>query len=144
MQQALDDVGIRVILSTPDRAGAIRDIYQTYAFDLSVSNNVAYSDPLMRSTMLYTTDNITGTPFRNASGYSNPEVDRLVGEAAREMDPARRVQLLHRVQRIAAEDLPVLVLAYKRNMTFAHRTVRNHSVRPEWMYDSWKDLWLAA
>jgi ABC-type transport system substrate-binding protein len=60
------------------------------------------------------------------------------------MDPARRVQLLHRVQHIAAEDLPVLVLAYKQNMTFAQRAVRNHSVRPEWMYDSWKDLWLAA
>lgn len=144
MQQALDDVGIRVTLSTPDRAGAIRDIYQSYAFDLSVSNNVAYADPLMRSTMLYTTDNITGTAFRNASGYSNPELDRLVAEAAREMDPARRVQLLHRVQHIAAEDLPVLVLAYKQNMTFAQRSVRNHSVRPEWMYDSWKDLWLAA
>jgi hypothetical protein len=54
------------------------------------------------------------------------------------------VQLLHRVQHIAAEDLPVLVLAYKQNMTFAQRAVRNHSVRPEWMYDSWKDLWLAA
>lgn len=144
MQQALDDVGIRCNILTPDRAGAIRDIYQSYAFDLSVSNNVAYVDPLMRSTMLYTSDNITGTPFRNASGYSNPELDRLVVEAARELDPARRLELLRRVQHIAAEDLPVLVLAYKQNMTFAHRRVRNHSVRPEWMYDSWKDLWLAS
>jgi peptide/nickel transport system substrate-binding protein len=144
LQQALDDVGIRANLTTPDRAGAIREIYQAYAFDLSVSNNVSYADPLMRSTMLYTTENITGTPFRNASGYSNPELDRLVAEAAREMDAAKRVQLLHRVQRIAAEDVPVLVPAYKQNMTFAHRRVRNHSMRPEWMYDAWKDVWLDA
>jgi peptide/nickel transport system substrate-binding protein len=92
--------------------------------------------------MLYTTANITGTAFRNASGYSNPEVDRLVDEAAKELDEAKRRDLLHRVQRITAEDLPVLVLAYKQNMTFAQRRVRNHSARPEWMYDSWKDLWL--
>lgn len=144
LQQALEDVGIKANISMPDRAGAIREIYQSYAFDLSVSNNVSYSDPLMRSTMLYTTENITGTPFRNASGYSNPEVDRLVADAARELDQARRAALLRRVQHIVAEDLPVLVLAYKQNMTFAHRRVQHHSARPEWMYDSWKDLWLTG
>lgn len=142
IQQALGDVGIKATIVTPDRAGAIRDIYQSYAFDLSVSNNVSYADPLMRSTMLYTTENITGTAFRNASGYSNPEVDRLVAEAGRELDQAKRVALLHRVQKITAEDLPVLVLAYKQNMTFANRRVQAHSNRPEWMYDSWKDVWL--
>ncbi len=142
IQQALEDVGIKANLTSPDRAGSIRTIYTEYAFDLAISNNVSYSDPLMRSTMLYTTTNITGTAFRNSSGYSNPEVDRLVDEAAKETDATRRRDLLHRVQRITAEDLPVLVLAYKQNMTFAQRRVQNHSARPEWMYDTWKDLWL--
>lgn len=143
LQQALGDVGIKVNIVSADRAGAIRQIYQQWDFDLSVSNNVSYADPLMRSTMLYTTANIARTPFRNVSGYSNPELDRLVDEAAKELDPAKRVALLNRVQQIAAEDLPVLPIAYKQNMTFAHKRVRNHSSRPEWMYDSWKDVWLA-
>ncbi len=142
LKQVLEEVGIGVTLLTPDRAGAIRQIYTNYEFDLSISNNVAYADPLMRSFMLYTTSNITGTPFRNASGYSNPALDRLVDQAAVELDPAKRRQMLHEVQRIAAEDLPVFVIAYKRNMTLAHRSVQEHSNRSEWMYDTWKDLWL--
>jgi peptide/nickel transport system substrate-binding protein len=140
LKQVLEEVGIGVTLQTPDRAGAIRQIYTNYEFDLSISNNVAYADPLMRSIMLYTTSNITGTPFRNASGYSNPALDRLVADAAVELDGARRRQILDEVQRIAAEDLPVYVIAYKRNMTLAHRNVQDHSIRPEWMYDTWKDL----
>ncbi len=142
LKQVLEEVGIGVTLQTPDRAGAIRQIYTDFDFDLAISNNVAYADPLMRSIMLYTTENITRTPFRNASGYSNPALDRLVADAAVEMDAARRREMLNEVQRIAAEDLPVFVVAYKRNMTFALRTVQGHSSRPEWMYDSWKDVWL--
>lgn len=143
VQQALEEVGIAVQVVTPDRGGAIAQIYREYAFDLSISNNVSYVDPLMRSVMLYTTDNITGTPFRNASGYSNPEMDRVVEAAAVETDEARRLALLHEFQAIALEDLPVLVVAFRHNMTLAQPKVRNHSIRPEWMYDTWKDLWLA-
>jgi peptide/nickel transport system substrate-binding protein len=142
LKQVLEEVGIGVTLMTPDRAGAIRQIYTNYEFDLTISNNVSYADPLMRSIMLYTTSNITATPFRNASGYSNPTLDKLVAEAAVETDVARRRTTLDEVQRIAAEDLPVYVIAYKRNMTLAHRSVQEHSILPEWMYDTWKDLWL--
>ena len=142
LQQSLGDVGIKVAIVTPDRAGAIKQIYSDYDFDLSISNNVSYADPLQRSVMLFTTANIIKTPFRNASGYSNPVLDKLVDDAANEMDATRRVDMLRRVQMIVAEDLPVLVMAYKRNMNFARDYVRAHSNRPEWMYDSWKDVWL--
>ena len=142
LKQALEQVGIAVDLQTPDRAGAIRQIYTDYDFHLSISNNVSYADPLMRSTMVYTTDNITKTPFRNASGYSNPALDNLVSSASVETDATKRRAMLDDVQRIAAEDVPVLVIAYKRNMTIASKSVKNHSLRPEWMYDSWKDVWL--
>jgi peptide/nickel transport system substrate-binding protein len=142
LKQALEQVGVGLDLQTPDRAGAIRQIYSDNDFDLSISDNVSYADPLIRSTMVYTTENITKTPFRNASGYSNPALDNLVARASTETDAARRRALLDDVQRIASEDLPVLVVAYKRNMTIASKSVKNHSLRPEWMYDSWKDVWL--
>jgi len=143
IQQALEDVGIKVNLVTPDRAGAIKQIYQDWDFDLSISNNVAYADPLIRSTLLFTTPNIVKTPFRNASGYSNPTLDQLVEAAGNDMDAARRVASLKRFQSIVAEEVPVMVMAYKKNMTFAQPYVRNHSTRPEWMFDSWKEVWLA-
>ena len=138
----LEQVGIAVNLQTPDRTAAIRQIYTDSDFDLSVSDNVSYADPLIRSTMVYTSETITKTPFRNASGYSNPALDELVNRAAVETDPATRRKTLDAVQRIAAEDLPVFVVAFKRNMTLASPRVKNHSTRPEWMYDSWKDVWL--
>jgi ABC-type dipeptide transport system, periplasmic component len=143
VKQALEEVGISVKLETPDRAGALRMIYQEYDFDLSISNNTSYVDPLMRSIVPYTTVNITGTPFRNSSGYSNPKLDAIVDQAAVELDPAKRVDLLKQFQAIALEDLPVRVMVYKRNMTLAHGNVRNHASRPEWIFDSWKDVWIA-
>jgi peptide/nickel transport system substrate-binding protein len=42
----------------------------------------------------------------NRSGYSNPEVDRLLDLAVAEMDDKKRATLMKQVQEISAEDLP--------------------------------------
>jgi peptide/nickel transport system substrate-binding protein len=53
----------------------------------------------------------------NYSGYSNPEVDRLLREAAQLPDPAARAETYGRVVEIIQRDLPILYIYRLRNLT---------------------------
>jgi peptide/nickel transport system substrate-binding protein len=53
----------------------------------------------------------------NYSGYSNPEVDRLLREAAQLTDPVARAQTYGRVVEIVQRDIPLLYLYRERNLT---------------------------
>ena len=48
----------------------------------------------------------------NGSGYRNPEVDKLLDTAAIEQDPSKRLALYGQIERIAANDLPILPLLF--------------------------------
>ncbi|HTY09101.1 MAG TPA: ABC transporter substrate-binding protein [Candidatus Edwardsbacteria bacterium] len=47
---------------------------------------------------------------RNASGYSDPELDRLIEQADREFNTAQRQRMLQRAMRLAMNDLPMIPL----------------------------------
>lgn len=48
----------------------------------------------------------------NFSRYSNPEVDRLIDEGLRTVDPEERQRIYYRIQEIVAEDVPFLYLHF--------------------------------
>ncbi|MGN9844021.1 ABC transporter substrate-binding protein [Nonomuraea sp. H19] len=48
-------------------------------------------------------------------GYRSEEFDKLVDQAAAEVEPARRRELYHRIQRLLADDRPMIPLAYQDN-----------------------------
>jgi peptide/nickel transport system substrate-binding protein len=78
-----------------------------------------------------TTDEIpTGT---SESGYSNPEYDQLYVEQATELDPVRRIEIIHQMQEIAFRDLPYIVPFYDQAVQ-AYRTDRFSG----WLTDSGK------
>ena len=60
-------------------------------------------------------------------GYHNPEVDRLYFAQAKETDPAKRRELMAKLQQIVAEELPKLTLYYKHSLA-VHRPA---------VYDGW-------
>ena len=49
---------------------------------------------------------------QRAQGYVNPEVDRLCDEQDRAVDESRRKEIVARIQRLVAQDLPLLPLVY--------------------------------
>lgn len=49
---------------------------------------------------------------QHAQGYANPEVDRLCDEQLAATDESRRKEIVGRIQRIVADDLPLLPLVY--------------------------------
>ena len=76
-------------------------------FDMVRRNWIfAYPDPMAPMELL-----LSDTP-NNPSGWKNAEYDRLVNEAKQELDPQKRMRLLHEAEKIAMDELPVLPLYF--------------------------------
>ena len=50
---------------------------------------------------------LTGSEL-NSTGWSNPEYDRLIAEAANELDASRRMEVLHEAEQLLMNELPLL------------------------------------
>lgn len=61
----------------------------------------------------------------NRGYYSNPEMDRLIEEGRRTLDPQQRKRIYGEVQRILARDLPYIDLWYLDNVLVHTARVRN-------------------
>jgi len=48
----------------------------------------------------------------NSTGFSNAEYDRLIAEAARESDKARRMRMLERAERILMDEMPIIPIYF--------------------------------
>lgn len=144
-RQALANVGIGVTLRAQDVPTWFKRTYGNRDFDF-MSNGMSHSfDPTVGVQRLYWSKNFKpGVPFSNGSGYSNPEVDRLLEAAAVESDPAKRRELFHAFQVIVATDLPDVNLVTGANLTIANRRVRDHTTTIDGPSANFADVWLDA
>lgn len=69
-----------------------------------------------------------GVPFSNGSHYRSREVDRLLEQAAVEVDPSVRLCLFRRFQAEVMEDLPDVTLLAPKQITIADRRVVDHTI----------------
>lgn len=83
-------------------------------------------DPDFLRTRFYSAET---TWFNGTPEYVNPEIDRLAGEQLRETDESRRKELIYRMQRLLAEDVPEIPLY----LTTGH-TVFRHEKYDGWMH----------
>ena len=145
VKQGLEDVGVGINLTVPDRPTSIKRIYTDYDFDLAISNQANPSEPVPSTTQYYTSDGIKkGVPFRNASGFHTDEVDALVEKIKIETDSAKRKALVVEFQKITAVEAAQLPLVELESITVASTRVQNHSNDPNYLAASWYDIWLAS
>jgi peptide/nickel transport system substrate-binding protein len=71
----------------------------------------------------------------NRGFYSNPQVDVLIDQARREVDPNVRKILYAQVQSILAEDVPAINLWYLDNVLVHNKRVHNLQLNPAGNYD---------
>ena len=58
---------------------------------------------------------------QHAQGYANPEVDRLCDEQLTAVEESNRKEIVGRIQRLVADDLPLLPLVYPHIYTVFHK-----------------------
>ncbi len=145
LKQALQDVGIEVKLDSVDRATALKRIYGDYDYDIAVSNFTSPLELVPTVTQFYTTDGIVkGAAFRNATGYSNPEMDALVARLTQETAPDARRALAHQFARLASTDVPHVPLVEIQSFTLAGKNVRNFTTGANVQGETLADVWLQA
>lgn len=62
--------------------------------------------------------------------YRSAEVDRLTAAGREELDRARRIAIYAEVQRLVAEDLPIIPLWHESNITLSNIDVQGYAMTP--------------
>jgi len=110
--------------------------------DYSVSLNltgVAVDDPDVNLI-----ENYTCKSERNYTQYCNPAVDDLIFRQSKEVDLAKRKQLVWEVERKLAEDVVRPIIFHNRAATCWHPHVKGVVLHQNSIYNNWRleDVWL--
>ena len=120
VRENLRAIGIDVDLQPMERAAMNYRVYVRREFYMTLQSYFSAGDPAIGYQRLYLTER-GRLQITNPSGYSNPEIDRLLGEASTERDRDRRAVLYRQAAAILDVDLPSLVLFDEKTADFASR-----------------------
>jgi oligopeptide transport system substrate-binding protein len=59
----------------------------------------------------------TSASGQNHSGFRSAQYDKLVADAKKELDPAKRVAIMHQAEDILMEEMPIMPLYYYVNVS---------------------------
>lgn len=144
IQQSLSEVGIKVEIVRNDAAGFLRNVYNEHQFDLATGWHQYRSDPAVSTTVWYRSGSPKGAPWTNQWGWTDPAMDKIIDDAATEIDAPRRKALYADFVRKANTELPVWMPIEQIFVSVINRKMRNHSNTPRWASSSWHDLWMAS
>jgi len=113
-------IGMDVDLQPLERSVQIDRVFTQHDFDLTLQSYFSAGDPAIGYHRMYLTQ-AGNRAFTNPTGYSNPDVDRLLGEATVAPDRDTRAGIYRQSQAILNEDLPSLVLYDEETVDFATR-----------------------
>lgn len=127
LRATLGRVGIAVDVRAQDTGSFVRRVYTDRDFAFTTNGASNLFDPTVGVQRLYWSKNfIRGVPFSNATHYANPEVDRLLEQAAVENDAARRVELFREFQRIVAVEVPDINICTPTFLTIFNKRAQGH------------------
>jgi peptide/nickel transport system substrate-binding protein len=144
IQQALGEVGIKVEIVRNDAAGYLRSVYTDFNFDLATGWHQYRNDPAVSTTVWYRSGSPKGAPWTNQWGWQDAEIDKIIDDAATEIDPTKRKARYADFVRRANTELPLWMPIEQIFVSVMNKRVRNHSNTPRWASSSWHDLWIAA
>ena len=126
IQNYLKDVGIPVSIETSE-LNVLFETLKRGQFQMTYGQWVGGNqDPIFYRDLFASSEIPTeARPSRNRSRYSNPELDKILEEAANTYDHARAAPLYAQAQEIVSRDVPVFPLWYQANMVIAKKDVGN-------------------
>src|SRR6267378_1941498 len=140
VQNYLKNVGVPVSIETSE-FNTMRQLVQNGQFQINYSQWVGGNqDPIFYHDLFATSEIATPNHGLNRSRYSNPELDKILAEAANTYDHAKAAPLYARAQEIISRDVPVFPLWYQANMEIAKKNVGNIKVDASGDWGFVKDL----
>jgi peptide/nickel transport system substrate-binding protein len=143
IKQALAVIGINVTLRSEDTGAWLRRVYTDYDYSMNepfVSNG---SDPVIGVQRQYVTDQIRkGVVFVNNSFYSNKQVDDLFAAGAEELEPTKRAEIYHQIQKILVTDSPLIWLTEIQYVTVFNKKLHDATTGPLGTYSAFDRAWI--
>lgn len=133
-------VGIKVNMKNVDY-NVLDPIRRKGEFDLCISNILTANsgDPEVYLNWYWKT-NVNGSQPQNSTGYSNPEYDALSDQLAVEFDPAKRREIMIKMQQILLDDGVALFFGYPKTNMVSKTTLKNARILPADYYWLTKDI----
>jgi peptide/nickel transport system substrate-binding protein len=75
-----------------------------------------------------------GMPVNDTSHYKNPEVDKLMQQAAAEVDHAKRIQMYAQIQKMILDDAPWVFVNSTLQVRAARKNVKGFQLNPTQMF----------
>jgi peptide/nickel transport system substrate-binding protein len=133
LQQQWRAIGVELDIKTFEFATFFSDVqkgaFQLYSLRWIGGNN----DPDIFQYVFHS--QFTPPKGANRGDYANPEVDKLIDTARREVDQQKRKQLYIELQQLLARDLPYIDLWYFDNVVVHSRRTTNIEISPAGNYD---------
>lgn len=133
-------VGIKINLKNVDYT-EIDKIGREGSGDLCITNiSTVQGDPEVFMNM-YVKTNENNSNSGNGGGFSNAGYDELSDRLAVEFDPAKRRELIIGMEKIALEELPLIVYGYPRTNIVSKAEIANTDIHPcdyYWETKDWK------
>jgi len=138
LQQQLHDVGIQMDIRSNEFATFYSDVvkgnFQMYSLRWIGGNNDPDILNFVFHSMMFPPNGA------NRGRYSNPEVDRLIDMARRDVDTERRKAAYQTIQRIVADELPYVSLFYVDNVAVYNKRIRGMKLYPAGEYEFLTDI----
>ena len=111
-----------------DFASYVKRLYTDRDFALAITRSNNMFDPSVGVQRIYWSRNFRkGVPFSNGSHYASPIADKLLEQAATEVDPVKRKTLYLAFQNCVVAELPDVSLVAPAQITIANRRVTDYT-----------------
>ncbi|PWC09764.1 peptide ABC transporter substrate-binding protein [Brenneria roseae subsp. americana] len=144
IQQALSEIGIPVDITNFDYAGSLSAVYKDHNFDLATGWHQYRGDPAVSTTVWLRSGSPAGSPWTNQYGWQSDVVDKLIDDAASEIDPVKRRALYAQLVEEANEQFPVWFVTERQFYSVVNKKLKNALNTARWPSSSWHDAWLEA
>lgn len=144
LRQNLLKVGIDLRPISSEPSTYLKKIWTNYDYDVIINGFSTLFDPEMGLTRQFWSKAVSpGVPYISATGYVSEETDRIIEAYQRELDPAKRAQLFHDLQRVTMTDLPLLPVMDAPFFTFYNKRVHGLDLDPDGGRSSFKNVWMS-
>ncbi|THF65258.1 ABC transporter substrate-binding protein [Pseudothauera rhizosphaerae] len=144
IQQSLAQIGIKVEITNFDYAASLAAVYKTHDFDIATGWHQYRGDPAVSTTVWLRSGSPAGAPWTNQYGWQSDKVDKLIDDAASEVDPAKRRALYAELVREVNEQFPIWFATERDFYSVVSKKVQNSHNVARWPSSSWHDTWLSA
>lgn len=143
IKEALRQVGVELELHTVDVAQYLRKIFTERDFDTMTCAYVVGADPQFGVFRRFWSKNFEkGVPWSNGSGFSDPEVDKIIDGTFEAADSAERQELINRLQRAAQDHLPSVSLVEMQHFSVVSSAVKGLNTFPDGYSKPLDGVWL--